>query len=103
MGFAGRERGRVRVATGAHVGEDEAEEEAKDDGGGEGADEAFPRLVGRQLEKGRPDVLAAEGEAGEVGEAVVVDDEGGREHEPEEALVDVEYDGASLEDHDGED
>lgn len=56
------------------------------------ANEAFDRLLGRQLDE----LGAAKGDAADVRPDVVGDDEGGREEEPDHALEDVVHDEVRL-------
>ena len=71
-----------------------SEEHGPDDGHDPGADETLDGLLGRQLDE----LGAAKGDAADVGEDVVGDDESGGEEEPDHALEDVVHDEVGLED-----
>ncbi|KAJ8126312.1 hypothetical protein O1611_g7326 [Lasiodiplodia mahajangana] len=73
-----------------HVGQ----QEAPDDGHDPGADEALDGLLGRELDQ----LGAAEGDAADVGEDVVADDERCGQEEPDHALKDVVHDEVGLDD-----
>lgn len=66
--------------------------EPEDDGAYPSADESFDSLFGRNLDK----LSAAEGDAADVCEYVVGDDEGCREEEPNHAFEDVVHDEVCL-------
>lgn len=105
-----RQEGRVRFAleagedVGAEVvdGADEVlgahqhvgQQAAPDDGHDPGADEALDRLLGGELDQ----LGAAEGDAADVGEDVVADDERGGQEEPDHALEDAVHDEVGLDD-----
>ena len=72
--------------------EDVGHKEAEDDGADPGADEAFDSLFGGELDQ----LGAAEGDAADVGEDVVGDDEADGEEEPDHALEDVVHDEVGL-------
>lgn len=73
-----------------HVGQ----QAAPDDGHEPGADEALDGLLGGELNQ----LGAAEGDAADVGEDVVADDERGGQEEPDHALEDVVHDEVGLDD-----
>ena len=62
--------------------------DAESHGAEERADKALNRLLGRKLDQGR----LAEGDAADVGEDVVADDERGGHEEPDHALKNVVHD-----------
>lgn len=66
--------------------------EAEDDGQDPGSDKAFDGLFGGELDQ----LSAAEGDAADVGEDVVCDNEGGGKEEPDHALEDVVHDEVCL-------
>ncbi len=110
QGVGVRQEGRVRFAReagedvgaeivdgadevlGAH--QDVGQHDAPEDGHDPGSDEALDRLLGRQLDQ----LGAAEGDAADVGEDVVADDERGGQEEPDHALEDVVHDEVGLDD-----
>ncbi|KAJ8104906.1 hypothetical protein OPT61_g10502 [Boeremia exigua] len=71
---------------------------APDDGEEPGAQEALPGLLGGDLDQ----LVAAKGDAAEVGEDVVGDDHGDGQDEPDEALEDVVDDKVGLADDEEE-
>ena len=73
-------------------------EDAPDNGKEPGAEETFPRLLGRDLDQ----LMAAEGDAAEVGEDVVCDYHGDGQDEPDEAFEDVVDDEVGLADDEEE-
>jgi hypothetical protein len=66
--------------------------EAEDDGQDPCADEAFDCFLGRELDE----LGAAEGDAADVGEDVIGDDEGDGQEEPDHAFEDVVHDKVGL-------
>ncbi len=78
--------------------EDVCHEEAEDDGADPGADEAFDGFFRGELDE----LGAAEGDAADVGEDVVCDDEADGEEEPDHAFEDVVHDEVGLHDYEVE-
>ena len=72
--------------------QDVGHEEAEDDGADPGADEALDGFLGGELDE----LGAAEGDAADVGEDVVGDDEADGEEEPDHAFEDVVHDEVGL-------
>lgn len=61
---------------------------AKDDGEDPSANKTFDGLLGRKLDE----LSAAKGDAADVGENIVGDDQGGRQEEPDQAFQNVVHD-----------
>lgn len=80
------------------LGEEVGRQDAPDDGEEPGAEEALPRLLGGDLDQ----LVAAKGDAAEVGEDVVCYDHGYGQDEPDEALEDVVDDKVGLADDEEE-
>lgn len=74
--------------------EDAGQQEGPDEGAEPGAGETLDGLLGGQLDE----LGAAEGDAADVGEDVVGDDERGGEEEPDHALEDVVHGEVGLDD-----
>lgn len=72
--------------------EDICHEEAEDDGANPGADEAFDGFLGGQLDE----LGTAKGDAADVGEDVIGDDQADGEEEPDHAFEDVVHDEMGL-------
>lgn len=70
------------------------EQDAEENGKYPCANEAFHRLLGRQLDQLSP----AEGDAADVGEDIVGDDKGSRQEEPDHALENIVHDEVGLHD-----
>lgn len=73
-----------------HVGQ----QETPDEGHAPGTNKTLDSLLGRQLDQ----LGAAKGDAADVGEDVVADDERGGQEEPDHALEDVVHDEVGLDD-----
>lgn len=97
MGRGSQLRGRATEPI--ELSKETSRDEGDNDGDDSGTKETFPGLIGRQLGQRTVNKLASKGHADKVGHNIVTDDHGVGQHEPEEAVINVDRNNARLNDN----